>query len=413
MIPITSSSELESNNGQLGEIAFLDFRTLDIVAAHRRLGQEVQRQARKMLLAKLHTLSQEQLVQQVQLAKRCKLALHDRISTLTIDGKIRNAIREYLSCIAAWSEGIQLHRFQHPQIRHLRRLGTSVSGDELALLLQNDEVGCQTGVRRNEDGSAILWHTEEDVEEPGSRFDHLRIAAFRVEMQCGFEDVYTFIYPDLLPGPAYSWRSDNFVQAIDSLYLKQDIENGSMFANIAGWLMLRLGKAVEPIDVIKALFPYVDGYALIVVREKAGKVLAEKLEFAGDQILRETLGFESGDFLFQVNVFSDRDSELAKTHEDIDQDERRYYQERQRRTERMLKKNGVFTGGNELSCAFRLLSSRLGDDYAYANSSVKSWFIAQISSVETRVRFGPGAAMKDKTDPSFDSGFSRADSLHG
>jgi hypothetical protein len=66
-----------------------------------------------------------------------------------------------------------LEHFEHHALAAFEPLGQI----DLAMFLQNDCTGCQTGMYRAQDGSVVLWHTEEDVEdEPGSGFDLLRIA---------------------------------------------------------------------------------------------------------------------------------------------------------------------------------------------------------------------------------------------
>jgi hypothetical protein len=266
--------------------------------------------------------------------------------------------------------------------------GLPVLAGDLALFLQNDNLGCQTGVYREREGAVLLWHTEEDVQEAGSRFDKPRIATFRTG---DGRRMSAFIYPDLLPGPAYCWRSDGFIQAVDSLPLKPAPE-ASVLANIATWVTLRLGKAVAPEAVIDALGPFVDGYALSVVQEQRGQVLADKIEFAGDQYLLSSLDDEPGCFLFQVNIFSDKEADVATTYEDIHPHHRQTLEGRVTRTSRAIQR---FTPSNNTATSFfRLLASRLGNDYSYANEDVKSYLIGRISATDMEIRIGSGPALK-------------------
>jgi hypothetical protein len=258
----------------------------------------------------------------------------------------------------------------------------------LALFLQNDNLGCQTGVYRENEGAVILWHTEEDVQEGESRFDKPRIATF----QAGDGgQMSAFVYPDLLPGPAYCWRHDGFIQAVDSLPLKP-APGAYVLANIATWVTLRLGKAVAPEVVIQALAPFVDGYALTVVQEKGGEVQASKIEFAGDQYLLSPLENEPGCFLFQVNLFSDKRAAVAVTYEDIPFNHRQRLEGRITRTARALRR--FKPSNNTAAYFFRLMASRLGNDYAYANEDVKSCFMGRISPTDMEVRIGSGPALK-------------------
>jgi hypothetical protein len=235
----------------------------------------------------------------------------------------------------------------------------------------------------------LLWHTEEDVHEAGSRFDKLRVATFRVDEQ---HQMSAFIYPDLLPGPAYCWRSDHFIQAVDSLPLRP-APGAFMLANIATWVTLRLGQAVRPEVVIAALAPFVDGYALTVVQEKEGEISASKIEFAGDQFLVSPLGHEPGSFLFQVNLCSNKEAALAAAYDAVEADHRQTLESRITRTARAI---GKFKPRGQASLHFfRLLASRLGGDYAYANEDVKSYFIGRISRSGLEIQLEAGPALKE------------------
>ena len=100
-------------------------------------------------------------------------------------------------------------------------------------------------------------------EEPGSGFDLLRIAAFNVGDEHHPVVMNAFIYPDLLPGPAFGWRSDGFAQGVDKLHIRDfpELKRG-MLANVVTWLTLRLGAAMAAREIIASLQPYYDGYAL-------------------------------------------------------------------------------------------------------------------------------------------------------
>jgi hypothetical protein len=281
-----------------------------------------------------------------------------------------------------------LENFQHRLLSEARQ---PVSAVELALFLQNDNVGCQTGVYRDKAGAVILWHTEEDVEvEPGSRFDKLRLATFQI----GEDDseINAFIYPDLLPGPAYGWRNDGFLQAVDSLPLKP-AAGAYVLANIAAWITLRLGKALDPEAVIAALGPFFDGYALTTVRLKDEQIQATKIEFAGDRRLVAILDPYPGSYLFQVNIFSEAKAAVALAYEDTDRESRSGLEQRLTRTTRALK--SLHLAENAPACLSRLLASRLGGDYAYANEDVKSYFLGKLSHSGMEIQFGPGPALKE------------------
>jgi len=382
--------QLVEAKDRLGQVTFLDYKSLGFMAAHRELGQEVKHQAHRFLSNKLDKLSRKQLIEQIRLVRQCRNALKEKSLSPRIDPKIRASLVEYLHCLSAWCEGAELYKFQHHQLYRLIVDSEAVSANDLALFLQNDNTGCQTGVYRDKNGSVILWHTEEDAEEEsGSRFDKLRIASFRIVQNNKVDEINAFIYPDLLPGPAYCWRNDNFVQAVDAFFLKPKVLNTSILANIATWMTWRVGNEIEPEMVIEALAPYIDGYALMVVQEKNNSVYAKKIEFAGDRMLLNALENVPGSFLFQVNILSDKDEAIVET---IDLDVRKLYEERLLRTERVIKKLRPIN--LTPSYFLRLLSSRIGGDFAYANMDVKSYFVSKVSPKGMGFWIGVGPALK-------------------
>jgi hypothetical protein len=246
----------------------------------------------------------------VEQARSCAETLTDKLADQRLDSRLHGALQEYVDCLAAWADGVGLDEFKHPELTFHRLLCPI----DLAFFLQHDSTGCQTGVYRQGDGSVILWHTEEDVEvEHGSGFDQLRLAAFNVGDDQHPIILYAFIYPDLLPGPAFGWRSDGYVQAVDTLHTRMfpDQQSG-ILANIATWLTLRLGPDYDPGMVIENMAPYYDSYALNAAFVQGGKVLAEKFEFAADQIFSEVLDELPGSYLFQVNIFSHKDNPRVK-----------------------------------------------------------------------------------------------------
>lgn len=379
---------LEAVKERLGPLEFLDFRGLDLVTAHRKLGETVKAQAQKVLRRKLDHLSHEQFIGKIGLARAGRRVLEEKLQSPQLAGRLQQALHEYLACLSAWAAGVGLENFQHGLLQGEREL---VSAVELALFLQNDNVGCQTGVYRDKAGAVMLWHTEEDVEaEPGSRFDKLRLATFHTGDDGS--EINAFIYPDLLPGPAFGWRRDGFLQAVDSLPLKP-AAGAYMLANIAAWVTLRLGKAFDPETVIAALGPFYDGYALTTVRLKDEQVLATKVEFAGDQQLVSALDSRPGSYLFQVNIFSDEKAAVALAYEDTERDSRSGLEQRLTRTTRALK--SLHLAENAPACLSRLLASRLGGDYAYANEDVKSYFLGKLSGGDMEIYIGSGPALKE------------------
>jgi hypothetical protein len=384
-------SHLAETKSRLGNIEFLDFRGLDLVNAHQELGKDVRLQVQKILRKKLDELDEEQLSSQARLVRQCRKTIEDKISSLSIDHQIRDGLKKYLACLSAWSMGAELNEFQHQRLQSFSIDGTSISSEDLALLLQNDNTGCQTGIYREQNGSIVLWHTEEDEEEPGIRFDKLRIAFFQKTENSQSKEISAFIYPEILPGPAYCWHSDGYVQAIDSLYLKQNHQKNCIFANIATWITFLLGKDLPQEEIIKSLSPFVDGYALTAVQRNSSTVSAKIIEFAGDKVNMSSLADSAGSYLFQVNLVSNKSDPIAMSYQEIDEENRRYYNDRVDRTNRVMK--SIKPPPNSLRWFFRLIASRLGGDGAYANEYVKSYFIYKMSINEVEIWIGAGPAL--------------------
>ncbi len=173
----------------------------------------------------------------------------------------------------------------------------------LFLALQEDEVGCQTGVYRERDGSVILWHTEEDYEQtPGERFDQLRLFSFRAADQ---RIATGFIYPDLLPGPTFGWHGNDFMQAIDTLHIKPVDFEDALMPNALAWLSLYLGTQVTREELSRSLGPFQGGYSLTALSKTGSKVGVEKIEFANADHTISHLESDAGCYLFQTNVIAD------------------------------------------------------------------------------------------------------------
>jgi hypothetical protein len=282
--------EIKERREILGQVKHEKIKSPDMPEAHKKLGEMVGEQVRSTIKRKLEPLSKEEFANQIRFTRLCRKLTEEKLNDPTIDEKIKKGLKEYFDSLKAWSEGARLSLIE--------RIGPvdqqPVSGEELAIWLQNDNLGCQTGMLREKDGSVIVWHTEEegDLERIGS----LKVVSFEING----EERHAFLYPDLLPGSAFGWQK-GFFQAVDFLYLKEPEKAGAL-ANIAAWLTWRLGNQIEPERVIKALAPYADGYVLNIVRIRNSQVEAKKIEFVHDQIAKTVLGSEEGDYSFQVNL---------------------------------------------------------------------------------------------------------------
>jgi hypothetical protein len=387
---MASLTELQAVKDRLGGLVRLDYAAYDLPTAHRLLGQHVRQQLQSILKHKLDVWESARIQKLLNQSQVCLAALAKKCSDERLDMRLRVAISEYLECLAAWSDGAGLHYFDHSALKAYKPLGAL----DLAMFMQNDCTGCQTGLYRAKDGSVVLWHTEEDVEdEPGSGFDSLRIAAFNASDRDHAVVMNAFIYPDLLPGPAFGWRSDGYAQGVDKLHIRDfpELSRGTL-ANVVTWLTLRLGAALEAREIIASLQPFYDGYALNTVHLERDEVLAQKHEFAGDRNISSHLDAVPNSYLFQVNIFSDREHPWVPELEDLRPDWCRLYEKRVERTVQALQnRNGKPGEHGEMEFFFNMMTDQAGDSWAYANEDVKAYFLHKqsLNGAETWLGHGP------------------------
>lgn len=374
----------------------LDYRSLDTVAAHRGLGRTVQGQVHKILHYKITSMEMGEVDRIVQQARRVEAALESKMQDTALNPGIRRALRCYRDSLAAWVDGAELDPFCRELLPGKVINGSQVSGTDLALILQAEQMGCQTGMIRDQDESIWLWHTEEDVDRmPGGRFDTLRIFSF-----C-YQDalIDAFIYPDLLPGPSFGWVETRYVQAVDTLYVKDHPDNDAIPPNIATWVALCLGGKLPLSEIIQALNPYQAGYALSAVTRSADQVSGDNLEFSGDHWTEAQLPPEYGAYFFQVNLISDRSCTLSQKYETIGPEIETEMAARIDRTTAALQH---FKAALDKRCFLhQLISSREGDEYAYVNKDVKAHFLCRMSLTGFEKWLGAGSANQEEELVSF------------
>jgi hypothetical protein len=388
---LASEQALIKHNKQLlGPIRPLDCSGLDTISAHQWLGQNARAQIHKILAKRLDNLGgQEQITGQIRGARKLQKALNAKLHSLALDENIRAALRQYQACLLAWAQGAGLADFGHPNLTEAVD-GAPVHADDLATLLQMDDVGCQTGVLREHDGSVILWHAEEDYEDsPGQRFDQLRIFIFKA---ANGHTAGGFIYPDLLPGPTFAWQAGDFVQAIDTLHVRPLEFEDAILPNTLAWLSLYLGSQVTRQELATQLGPFQGGYSLTAAYKQAGQVSVEKVEFANSQVAASHLEHAAGECLFQTNVIRDLSQPIG-AEEQTSPESRTWNEQRMARTGRLIK--AVQSSAQPLAGVFRLLHSRLGGESAYANRDVKAYLVCHMAVEKTSIWVGAGAAMPD------------------
>jgi hypothetical protein len=391
MVGIETLRKVKSD---LGDLVWLDFTNDDLQTGYYRLGQHVSEQVHKILRQRLESKSVEKTHQLLDEARACKTTLSRKIEDRSLAEPIRSGLRDYMACLATWSEGVGLAGFKHPALA----AGGSLSAIDLAFFLQHDSTGCQTGMYRTADRSVILWHSEEDVQQaPGSGFDQLRIATFKLAEGNPPLTMHAFIYPDLLPGPAFGWRSDGYAQAADLLYLEPAPANfEGTLANIATWLTLHLGSAVPVGEVIRCLSPYYDGYALNIVQARGDVVKAEKYEFGADLAIPYVLDDTEGSFLYQANIFTNGDDPRVKQNEAILPDDREWFVRRVDYTASLMKSIPCHSSSLDPMRFFHsLLSTQNAEDGSYSNKDVKAYFIYRQMQQGAEIWVGNGPALPD------------------
>ncbi len=257
------------------------------------------------------------------------------------------------------------------------------------MYLQSDHPGCQSGVYRSQDGNVLFWHTEEDVDElEFPRVDQSRMMCFHNPF-FGVE-VNSFIYPDLLPGPNFNWRSDGFVQFADTLILREDCRQGGIPANVIAWLSLLLTPMIPLPMIIECLQPIFDGYAIFCLIPEDEKVSCMRLEFTMDQVQESILPSTTSAVLAQSNAFSKQADWMAERFEPVHFPSRRHFETRIRRVERELQIAPIRVNLGRIR---RLIASREGGRWAFANKDVKAHLFGRLSSKSLEIHSHPGMGL--------------------
>lgn len=381
----TRLEQLKELKDGLGPLTFLDFSDHSLAEGHRALSAALAKPARRTLVRRLEGMDQSRQARLLRQARRCRAILEQRRNDPALPPELRAAIADggsgYLACLDAWAAGLALEDFTHPAL--LAELdGRPVNASDVALWMQHDNTGCQTGLYRLPDGSGIFWHAEEDIH-PG-RLEGLPIVRLACPgLAAGQADTcwHAFTYPDLLPGPAFAWREDGYVQAVDLLIVRNPPEfEQAVLVNVVAWLALRLGSALLPAEIAAALAPFYDGYALNFAGHRMDQVYGGKVEFAGSHVLPTSLGQETGSRLFQVNTFCQRDDPELLAIEQLPARRDRFFRKRYRRTFDWLDRHPVPSEPQAAMAHFlRLLGSRQGGEGCYSNRDVRAYFLAWLA----------------------------------
>ena len=405
----TSRAGLQAVRSILGPIAHLDHSADETPAAHRRLGAEVGDQARAFVLSRILTRPADHLQSELLRARQCAGECQRRLAAGRVPALVRAALEVYLTSLQAWAEGACLGDLARQAMGDLRIEGGRVTATDLAFLLQAETVGCQTGMLRDRDGGVHLWHTEEDRDwTSGPRFDRLRLFTCKASPEAPSTTMTGFIYPDLLPGPAFGWSGPGYAQAVDAFYLEPGIGAPGVPANAVTWVCLFLGGGIPAAQVAQSLAPIQSGYALSSLTRRAGGTLAGVTEFVGEVIQRSELDQSPGAWTFTVNLLSPRAAKAAPGREVLEPEMRGALDARIRRVHRAM--SPVTQGAGDWGEALRrLLAFRVGGDFATSNPSVKATFLGRMAAGGSRYVVDPGPALRPSADPAGVEGGYRLD----
>ena len=388
-----SPSVLEHVRAALGHVVHMDLGEMDTPSAHHRLGSDVRGQVQAFVKARLVTRPADELRAELARARRCAGETHRRVGSASLPQAVRQALEAYLASLDSWAEGACLEDLARDVMGDLRIDGGVVQPLDLAFLLQTETIGCQTGLLRDRDGGVLVWHTEEDHDVAvGGRFDRLRLFTCRASPESPSPSMTGFVYPDLMPGPAFGWCGPGYAHAVDAFYLRLSDDGPGIPANAVTWVCLYLGGALPPSQVVRWLAPVQSGYALSSLCRTNGRIEAGVVEFLGDTCLESELGPTPGAWTFTVNMLSPQAVAAAPGREDLPPEVR---SGQVARVERVHRAMNVLTEvpGDWGQALHRLLAFRVGGDFATSNPSVKATFVGRVSPQGTSYQVDPGPGL--------------------
>ena len=373
--------------------SLLDIAASSFAEAHGRLGELLKTVIARVARKRIAALSGEVFAEQIRLARRCRGHLLTLADHRAAGALVRASLHEYFAALSAWSTKAQLARVacRCPPID-----GQATTEQDLGFWLQDDNTGCQSGMLRTHDGNVVFWHTEEDTI---GYFDRPRIVAMTVSGQTW----HSFVYPYLLPGPAFGWSPGAF-QAVDSLSVRRAADDVGCPTCVATWLTWRLAGQVNVPRLLHALRPFVDGCALHVVarRDAVIPVAGTTYEFGRQHRCARELPAAGGSWQFQANAVSSV-AEALRADESLGEGERRRYEARGDRTGQAVERLVAKLADDAWPDAvLAMLASRRGGSYAYANDDVETHCVGLAGPARIAIYAAAGsAAPGDRFRPQF------------
>lgn len=286
-------------------------------------------------------------------------------------------------------------------------------GIDVAYLLQNDNFGCATLMKRMRDGSVMLLHTEED--DSGKIFEPTVVS-----INVNGELLTFFEYPHLLPGATFTWKKDQsglFIQTVNYLPIAFPDNEQAMgvLANFGSWTIMRHSRLEETETLLREIGLFTDGYSANQIQiGSKGEVLALKTVFARDHVWNERLHENPDSILIQVNSLPEA---LIQEHPEMTwhcDDEGQSAQERIKgcarrlgRMHRMVEKcRGMFDESDAslwLAIFRRYSAFRLGGEYALSNPSQLASAIMYVGPMGAEIRVIPGQSYRTTAGNTFAS----------
>jgi len=340
---------------------------------------------------------------------------------------LRDSVNKYMECLYSWTAGTGLDKLKNDVLEKLPEVKRGIYAQHiglyLAFLLQDETVGCQTGIHLTEDGRCFVWHTEEDVEDaPGERFDKLRVffvdgAEFPDGQRRG-----AFIYPELLPGSAFCF-SEDMLLCTDSLSGADENPEVSIPANMITWVMWHLGSERETSEILDNLLPTSTGYKLNIVKRTPAGIDTDVVDFVHNST-NQLKVIPGGTVVSSNRMTNDSFAEAATgTSEGVDKLWHDIYLSREERATRLsgglfAKKFGDLEGPGSYKM-FRMLCTGTGNageeemGAAFCNKDVKASMVASIDSGKIEIDVFPGPSDKADWDNGRRAHFEPGEKLQG
>jgi hypothetical protein len=363
----------------LGPVQTHTLQAPTIVEAHRALGAWLQAPARSAIRRRLLATRPGALKLELASTRACRAFLEQRAESPRTPEEVRRALADYIECLDAWSRSAGLSACLTPPVAGVDQ---DVSDEDLGLWAQDDNTGCVTVMLRQAGGSVLVWHIEEDTI---GYFDIPRIVSFALPGQT----LSAFLYPYLLPGPAFGWGSGQ-LHAVDSLHLRRDGAPGA-FTSVAAWLIWRLGRAVDARAIIRALSPFVDGCAINIAQVSGRVAQATTIELGGRYLASRRLRAAPGALSVQTNAVTRADSQFGRA-EALRARERALYERRGLRAQALVERARAQGDEPAPQDIVAMLANRRGGSYALANRDVKAHCVARVSAAGIEVYVEAGSA---------------------